>query len=560
MIKIPVSQPIPKVAGEAMRAISSASRLTADQLIMRGFSVRIIVTIVETGVVVYTSSEFSNWELLRSYSATLALNFGIQFRIDLSYTYYTGTVRVYSASVKLRFNKSRVSGDAGKTTFLVALSGTERRDIRLRLISAVERLRKPNRQLSTRYPRSTTLRANPEIQTANHLRAWIGEDGTIRALASIPITVHSRSWTGTRTPGFGKLRSRVLPINNHSVDMHDTVDGGQLWLSQRTTVPGVSFDLSPWTSLIGTGSCTGPTSIGHLPAARNKAIAKLSERADASLSANLAQDFAQYGQTTKLITKSLGRITGAISALKKGKYKLMENMLWGAKKPVYRKGGGPSPTKTLAENWLEVQYGWKPALKDIQDSMRILTEYFKAPTTVVRTAKAGSRVEQMTRVILTYNSISIGVFVEKTITNHSFGIRYKVDDKLKSLLSQTGFTNPLNLAWEVLPYSFVADWALPIGPWLESLSSYEGLSFIDGWETQFTRKNSIGTVSYSGKPNPISDPNFSLSIDGSYGRERILLNRVKITSFPKAQFPSLKNPFSATHVLNGLALLRAAFR
>jgi hypothetical protein len=116
----------------------------------------------------------------------------------------------------------------------------------------------------------------------------------------------------------------------------------------------------------------------------------------------------------------------------------------------------------------------------------------------------------------------------------------------------------LNLAWEVLPYSFVVDWFLPIGPYLETLSSWDGLVFLDGFETQFTRKNINGVISASfAYP---AGGNYQTTVQGDYQAEGIQLNRIKLTTFPAATFPTFKNPFSTGHALNAIALLRTAHR
>jgi hypothetical protein len=138
------------------------------------------------------------------------------------------------------------------------------------------------------------------------------------------------------------------------------------------------------------------------------------------------------------------------------------------------------------------------------------------------------------------------------------GFRYTIASKLTQFLAQTGFTNPVNLAWEVLPYSFVLDWLLPVGPWLTTLSAYDGLSFVDGFVTRFTRQEISAMIDYKGSFPGTYQPS-TWDIAGRFGRVYIIVNRTKLTTFPSADCPQFKNPFSVTHALNGLALLEAAF-
>lgn len=43
-------------------------------------------------------------------------------------------------------------------------------------------------------------------------------------------------------------------------------------------------------------------------------------------------------------------------------------------------------------------------------------------------------------------------------------------------LQQIGLTNPLTLAWEVIPFSFVFDWFCQVGDYLEGLSAFHGVT------------------------------------------------------------------------------------
>jgi hypothetical protein len=55
-------------------------------------------------------------------------------------------------------------------------------------------------------------------------------------------------------------------------------------------------------------------------------------------------------------------------------------------------------------------------------------------------------------------------------------------------------------------------------------------------------------------------PKVNWDLKGRLWRTSIIVNRYKLLSFPTAVMPTFKNPLSVTHALNGLALLRAAFR
>jgi hypothetical protein len=198
---------------------------------------------------------------------------------------------------------------------------------------------------------------------------------------------------------------------------------------------------------------------------------------------------------------------------------------------------------------------------DIHGTMNSLAKFYELGEHVTRTVTATARSESITSEPITEDALhvlSIGSGENWVDTRVRYGLRYKIDSHLKAFLAQTGFTNPLNLVWEVLPYSFVVDWFLPVGAYLEALGSFDGLEFVDGFKVTFTRQRYIGIVNFSGTYAPYSSWQ-RVHTYGTYRRDRIKLDREKLTSFPRPDIPRFKNPLSVVHALNGLALLRTAF-
>jgi hypothetical protein len=305
-----------------------------------------------------------------------------------------------------------------------------------------------------------------------------------------------------------------------------------------------------------------PGDPSHSGESYNKALKRLISAANADIEANLAQDFAQIGQTTRLVATTATKIAGSVLALKKGNLTLAANRLFAGRKPLYR-GKGPSVTNSLAQNWLELQYGWKPLLQDIHGAFNALST-FNEDESFVRRAVASA-----TKEFETVENLGVGGTlpssagthkrITRTRTTTRFVIRYKLENPLISFLAQTGFTNPVNLLWEILPFSFVVDWFLPIGPYLETLKAWDGLTFMDGVQTQFTRQEVASVICYQGIS--LLNPNLLQHGYGAYHREVILLERTRLATFPMAIFPSVKNGLaSVDHALNGLALLRSAFK
>jgi len=371
---------------------------------------------------------------------------------------------------------------------------------------------------------------------------------------------HAKSWTSVRTPGYRFKRARELPVNNWSSNQHHTYDGRGISLRDFIKKSGWSSEngyihVFAYTTSFGSFSPPAFETV-HSDVSYNKALSRLIENCGLSLEANLAQDLAQFSQTTRLMANTMTRLTGSVTSLKRGNFAAAVGYLWAGSSYRSRKARKHlSFTKTLAENWLELQYGWKPLLQDIEGSIRSLKTFVaNDPTIATGRGSAMHKTTAPITPILWGVGVGHGETVVKSRTK--FGLRYTVDSRLKSLAAQTGFTNPINLAWEILPFSFVYDWFHPIGPFLEMFSAFDGLAFKDGFRTQYTTQEVFVGLNYSGDVQLALG---HLRVGGSYLRRQDMVNRVKLSAFPSPRIPKLKSPLSVTHALNALALLRVAF-
>ena len=123
-------------------------------------------------------------------------------------------------------------------------------------------------------------------------------------------------------------------------------------------------------------------------------------------------------------------------------------------------------------------------------------------------------------------------------------------------LSSLGLINPVEIVWEVLPYSFVVDWGFQISDWLSALTADIGYSFITGGQSRTSKLKQVSS---------------SVDISLSANEESIVVNppriRGKAFNFERSCYGGtpapgvyVKNPISLTHVANALSLLAEAFR
>jgi len=503
-------------------------------------------------VLIYKSDEVSDHVRLFKPIYFRALRIAKGFSCRITYVQYNGSPSPLSWSVPFKYTSHR------GVFQLVHTKST---------IAKLLRNRTPRLRLRNRASRwwftAPSVRPSPEVVNGT-VPYMVISNGVLTTNTVESYQTFGRVWTGSNTPHFGSIKKRNLPMRNHFSRHSRTLDLGlEVSHFDSNSGPPGPFDpdfvitIRSFTSQFGL-SYTGtvPSAPSHSALARNKAIKKLVDVMGTGLDANLAQDLVQFRQTAKTISDSVSRIAGGLISLKKGNIPKAIKQLWGSSQPRFDKSRRPKPGGSLANNWLALQYGWKPLLNDIDGTCRSLAEYFQS-NDAVRSVRSSATVTDFTRSNLTLpNGTIVGSASQRLTTTCKFVIRYKVDSALKSFLAQTGFTNPVNLAWEVLPFSFVADWFLPIGPYVETLSSFDGLQFMDGCQTQHTRANYLRSLAYSGAP---VFPWYYEEYFGGWQRETLLLNRDVLLDFPNSTFPEFKSPFDAhgQHILNGLALIRA---
>jgi len=382
---------------------------------------------------------------------------------------------------------------------------------------------------------------------------------------TVQYMTYQRTQSGTVTPNYASAKKAgALPINDYSMTLTNIKDGGRIEQTWFTTNPNeYSVQYGPYSAALG-----GDYGVLDLSAAANttvdsKAIRKLIEKAGQDVN-NVGEDLFQWGQTVSMISDATRRIASAARNSRRGNFSGAAKDLWRSGPPKYKPGHEPKAGRSTADNWLAFQYGWKPLLKDIQGVMESYANFKKADKTI-QTIRSSATMELSTSddlIMNTAGSPHIGKTFKLIQWNTRYGLRFKVDNHLNAFYKQLGFTNPLSLEWELLPYSFVIDWFLPIGPWLESMTAWKGLTFISGWRSKVTRVSTYNSVSYDGPKFPFfgAADSTQCNMHGKIFAERITYTRTKLASFPSIQFPEFKNPFSATHGLNALALVRGAFR
>lgn len=400
--------------------------------------------------------------------------------------------------------------------------------------------------------------------------------GSITVIRTGAVTVANNTWnqtvtrTGALTPHFGAIKSdgerrrrmnfppgSALPINPFTYSKNEWYpDVGsfyQLWNDSRDNRlynGGACAALVP-----AVDACPEPDA-SKISSMHNELDNKILKKIK-DMKVNLAVVFAERKRTAEMIGNTVIRLFNAVRYVRKGRLRQAAQMLdiTVSRRKVrkfnkeYRRTDG---ARAIASGWLELQYGWLPLLSDIVGAAEAIAQRQSSEVRDRVRAKLSTERKWSS---LTTNS-NFDLFVDQSYQFEiSTGIWFRSTGAVLQSLSSTGITNPVSVAWEVIPFSFIVDWFLPIGAWIDNFDATLGLSFEKGYRTTFLRSQ-LDRRAY-GTENPSSNPRYrGMSMSN---RKKVYVSRTVLVSFPTPSFPEFENPYKWQRGANLVALLTQAF-
>lgn len=263
-------------------------------------------------------------------------------------------------------------------------------------------------------------------------------------------------------------------------------------------------------STIGVVNIRGAPTIPEME--RNEAVTKsLNKMADNKV--NLGEGLATLGQTSRMLISPIRSFTDLAKAYHRlpfttdGRGKVIP---WAElARKSYRdliRGGTPA---RLADKYLEYVYGFKPLMQDIYEISEMLKESARHPL-LLNSRGSASRTTSTSELYERNTSARQEEYwsdiVSESKTRVTLWAKLKDEYALTRTLNQLGLLNPASLVWELVPFSFVIDWALPIGPVLNAMTAPAGLDFVGGsvsrrlsasWQYRIERQRLYTSISGS---------------------------------------------------------------
>lgn len=267
---------------------------------------------------------------------------------------------------------------------------------------------------------------------------------------------------------------------------------------------------------------------------------------------DLAESLVDIDKTVMLICKRATQVLTAWRSIRKGRF------AEGAK----HLGLNPKKwsSQSAADIWLELQYGWLPLLSDIHSGVEVVTDALGDP--LAHHTYCKRRVTESLLLSQVYGDS--GYWEDQKVSRQAVAevetkFRFRIENSVLAYLSGFKLTNPLYIFWVASPFTFVVDWMLPIGDWLDSLTATLGLEFKDGYQTTKTMGSIVATAGRKPRHNIYWRVKSHLTM-GSTRLEAMHLQRSVYSSWPMS-LPYFRLPFtSPTRIANAIALTKSVSR
>jgi hypothetical protein len=255
---------------------------------------------------------------------------------------------------------------------------------------------------------------------------------------------------------------------------------------------------------------------------------------------------AEGRQTVGMIAQNAARIAKSIRDFRRKFPNLWQEVTRRQSRPNRNRRRCDIPGK-----WLELQYGWLPLMSDIHGAIKHLSKGDKRPLVSVKSSVENEDVVSRDSSLIGYVGIRRKYIHKQVVKTY---LHYGLASDPLAELSSLGLINPVEIAWELLPYSFVVDWFLPIGPWISALTADVGYSFITGGQSRVSTVKPFGSAEVRTKPPDLLAMTMPSLSGMGYKFVRHCYSNTPVPGI------YVKNPISTLHVMNAIALIAQAFR
>jgi hypothetical protein len=198
---------------------------------------------------------------------------------------------------------------------------------------------------------------------------------------------------------------------------------------------------------------------------------------------NLAETAGEWRETYIMVNKRIHDLIDIAKDLRA----FVKGRGWSRFRELWRGRNRPS-ISDIPNLWLEYRYGWTPLLNDIFSLSSALEKLNGGPINgnydrmwmyVVRVRDHWTEYHDTVTKKVWGNTLASDIAgISRTRVRARYDYRVQTTRYLS--LVDLGVTDPLYLAWALMPWSFVIDWLVNVSDFLEGWTAQAGLVYLDG--------------------------------------------------------------------------------
>lgn len=260
---------------------------------------------------------------------------------------------------------------------------------------------------------------------------------------------------------------------------------------------------------------------------------------------NLAQVLAERKQTYSLLAEAVSRLASAYRAFRQRDLSALTRSLF------------PSNSKELANDILAWKFGVVPLISDIEG---IAADLHKFDVTSKTVNVSANYVSQANLIGYTDGLGLRSEIYEDLDVTVKRSARLKVTSETLRAFQKLGLTNLASLAWELTPWSFVADWIFSVGNYLSSIENLAGCELESSWCTVFVKRRIY--CKYSAASVPDGSGYIWSRVPPTLGWtiSQVQCNRALTPDLTVSPWTLKFDPATRNHLLLSVSLLRQRFK
>lgn len=361
-----------------------------------------------------------------------------------------------------------------------------------------------------------------------HLHWTVSPSGVITRMdepASSYVVLLTQTSSSGRRP-----KQKPMPVNPYGLNLQ-RIAAMQIQGDYFYSSGAKEFANGPILNTVPRGATYPPFDSTNL---YNEAVSKLNDKSRGDL--DISVDLAEAHKTGKMFNATKNAVD-------------YWNQFWKRSGPKWVRAlaGG---SKVAANAWLEFTYGWKPLASTLygaaDESLRLVVNKIEH--------HRGRASQLVVPAYVTLETIwgpvnfpVVGGGIKYSIT---LGVALTTDQHDPARWSSL---NPVSIAWELMPYSFVVDWFYDVGGYLRNVET--SLLYMNRFRTGYRTDLSVSKVTCQITDKLVSAGETHSSIHRGTV-EHVDINRKVLTSYPAPYLPSFEAKLGSSRLLSAASLLR----